>query len=167
MADDEAAGAPKRQRNERAAEAATRDGTDASGPPDYDALAREFLHATSAGSALRSIADLVRRMRDGAAAEGEGSSAIRTLKGAARAAGAAAEHLRSVPILNALEVLGTPAPAEVGAPHQGAINDFLRLHRGDRIRRPDPTLRNAPLLMPCRAVVDGGGWVGRRGGGYG
>lgn len=132
MADGEAADGPKRKRNGRAAAAALKDGSDTSAPPDYDALAREFLHATSAGRALRSIADLVRRMRDGAAAEGEGSSAIRTLNGAARAAGAAGEHLRRVPILTVLEALGAPAPAEVGAPHRDALNDFLRLHLGDR-----------------------------------
>ena len=132
MADEQAADAPKRHRNRDAAAAAAKDSASTSELPDYDALARESLHTTSAGPGLRSIADLVRRMRDGAAAEGEGSSSIKTLKRAARAAGEAAEHLRSIPILTALEALGTPAPVEVGAPYQVAINDFLRLHLGDR-----------------------------------
>jgi hypothetical protein len=35
-----------------------------------------------------------------------------------------------------------------------------------RIRRRDPTLRNAVLLMPSRAAACGGGGVGDRGGGW-
>ncbi|GGJ40853.1 hypothetical protein [Neoroseomonas lacus] len=98
----------------------------------YATMAATHLGTASAGPALQSIAQLVRLMRDGAAASGTGSRAIKTLKSAANAAAVAGTHLRGVDILTVLQALGAPAPGEQRAPHQDAITDFSRLDLADR-----------------------------------
>ena len=47
----------------------------------------------------------------------------------------------------------------------GYVPDLEMFRAQRRNRRPDPTLRNALLLMPCGPAFCGGGGVGDRSGG--
>ena len=100
--------------------------------PHFGEMAARHLGVSAAGSALQSIGDMVRRLRDGAAAGGKGSHAIRTRRAAAAASASAAAHLRNLDILTVLDALAAPAPGEREVPYQSSLIDFSKKGLSER-----------------------------------